>query len=185
MPDHLDTGGPQTVPQALGRLRVALNDGFVQAARELGLTPQQAEVLCTALRPRSVGEIARLVRSDRSNISRVADHLHDRGLIVRRGGERDGRVSMIELTADGRKLAECFIASLEALTQPLRAQWSAQRESLAVELLNALAGAIERTVAQRGEAPQGAADTAPEPELWLLGIAEQASQAARPPVKRA
>lgn len=158
---------PETVPQALGRLRVALNESFIQAGRDLELTPQQAEFLCVALHPRSVGEIARMVRSDRSNISRVAEHLHGRGLITRRGDERDARVSVIELTASGRELAERFLASLEARTEQLRQSWSKTREHEAVQTLNALAGAIEGAVAQH-QPPRP--EPVPEPELWILGV---------------
>jgi len=50
--------GADTVPQALGRLRVALEDAYVRASRELGLTPQQAELLCAAMSPATVGELA-------------------------------------------------------------------------------------------------------------------------------
>jgi hypothetical protein len=58
---------PQTLPQALGRLRVALEDAFQRASRELGLTAQQAELLCAAMRPAAVGDLAHTLRCDRSN----------------------------------------------------------------------------------------------------------------------
>ena len=41
-------GDPQTVPQALGRLRVALNDAYLRASRRHDLTPQQAEIITVA-----------------------------------------------------------------------------------------------------------------------------------------
>src|SRR5215204_2826258 len=44
----------ETLPQALGRLRVALQDAFLQASRTLGLTAQQAELLCAAMAPAAV-----------------------------------------------------------------------------------------------------------------------------------
>jgi DNA-binding MarR family transcriptional regulator len=162
---------PATVPQALGRLRVALNESFAQASRELDLTPQQAEFLCVALRPRSVGEIARMLRSDRSNVSRVADHVARLGLVKRRAGERDARVSVIELTPAGRDRAQRFINRLESLTAPLRSNWSAEHEQAAVETLNALASTIEATLQQA--APQDDQEPEPQPELWLLGLRDQ------------
>src|SRR6266508_3597211 len=52
----------ETVPQALGRLRVALEDAFLQTSRTLGLTAQQAELLCAAMAPAAVGELAQALR---------------------------------------------------------------------------------------------------------------------------
>ncbi|MGH2831474.1 MAG: hypothetical protein ACRDK2_01760, partial [Solirubrobacteraceae bacterium] len=60
-----------SVPQALGRLRVAMDAAYVQASRELGLTPQQAELLCAALRPDALGDLARALRREHSNVSRL------------------------------------------------------------------------------------------------------------------
>src|SRR5918993_250647 len=63
----------ETVPQALGRLRVALDDAFLQASRTLGLTPQQADLLCAAMAPAAVGDLAQALRWDRSNVSHLVD----------------------------------------------------------------------------------------------------------------
>ena len=52
----------ETLPQALGRLRVALEDAFLQASRTLGLTAQQAELLCAAMAPAAVGDLAQALR---------------------------------------------------------------------------------------------------------------------------
>src|SRR2546423_1836234 len=51
-----------TVPQALGRLRVALNASFERASRELGLTPQQAELLCAAMAPGAAPRVAAAIQ---------------------------------------------------------------------------------------------------------------------------
>src|SRR5713226_3858453 len=98
----------ETVPQALGRLRVALEDAFVRASRDLGLTEQQAELLCAAMRPAAVGDLARTLRCDRSNVSRLIDRAGARGLLTRRGDEEDGRVTVVELTPEGEGLARRF-----------------------------------------------------------------------------
>ena len=172
MADRREPRPPETISQALGRLRVAMNEGFRRASRELDLTPQQAEFLCVALRPRSVGEVARILRSDRSNVSRVADHAATLGLVKRRADERDGRVSMIELTPAGRDLAQRFISRLESLTKPVLSSWSDQRERQAVETINTLATAIETTIAQE-LAPNADVEPEPQPELWLLGLSDQ------------
>lgn len=57
----------------------------------------------------------------------------------------DGRVTVIELTADGQRLAERFIKTLESRLQPLLAGWSSKRQHAAVETLTVLADALEWT----------------------------------------
>jgi DNA-binding MarR family transcriptional regulator len=134
-----------TVPQALGRLRVALDDTYTQVSQELGLTAQQAELLCAAMRPASIGELADVLRCDRSNVSRLVDRAARRGLLHRRGEKTDSRVTVIELTADGQRLAERFIKTLESRLQPLLAGWSSKRQRAAIETLTVLADALEGT----------------------------------------
>ena len=142
MAETHQSAGP-TVPQALGRLRVALNDTFVQASREFGLTAQQAELLCAAMRPAAVGELAHALRWERSNVSHLADRAAARGLVRRRGDEADGRVKVIELTPEGQRLAERFIKRLESVTQRLLRSWSARDQRTAVEILTTLAETLE------------------------------------------
>jgi DNA-binding MarR family transcriptional regulator len=134
---------PRTLPPALGRLRVALDDAFQRASRDLGLTAQQAELLCAAMSPAAIGDLARALRCDRSNISRLVDRASTRGLLARRAGADDGRVTLIELTAEGERLARRFIAVLEAQTETLRAGWPPTREQTAVALLNEIADALD------------------------------------------
>jgi DNA-binding MarR family transcriptional regulator len=134
---------PETLPRALGRLRVALDDAFQRASRELGLTAQQAEFLCAALRPTAVGDLAHALRCDRSNVSRLVDRASTRGLVKRGEDEADGRVTIVELTAEGERLARSFIAALEAQTEALRASWPGTREQTAVGLLNEIADALD------------------------------------------
>lgn len=131
------------VPQALGRLRVALDDAYLRASRELGLTPQQAELLCAAMRPVAIGHLAAALRCDRSNVSRLVDRASMRSLLRRRDGDEDGRVTVIELTAEGEALARRFLAALERRTRDLRAGWSPERERRAVDLLNEISDALE------------------------------------------
>jgi DNA-binding MarR family transcriptional regulator len=132
-----------TVPRALGRLRVALDDAYRRASQELGLTAQQAELLCAALHPAAVGDIARVLRCDQSNVTRLVDRASERGLIRRRGHDEDGRVTVIELSPKGRRLAERFIAALEAQLDDLLAGWPAERRQATVVTLNEIADALD------------------------------------------
>lgn len=153
------TTGQNGLPQALGRLRVALENAYLQASRDRGLTPQQAELLCAALKPRSIGELAYRLRCDRSNVSRLVDRAANRGLLYRHGENRDGRVAVIELTPDGRRLAEEFIRTLESFTEPLRSDWSYKREQATVKTLNVLSNTLESALEPRGpETDEGLAE---------------------------
>jgi DNA-binding MarR family transcriptional regulator len=145
MPSRLATPETGTVPQALGRLRVAMDATYAQVSRELGLTVQQAELLCAAMRPAAIGDLADVLRCDRSNVSRLVDRAAGRGLLHRRGEKTDGRVTVIELSADGQRLAERFIDTLESRLQPLLAGWSSKRQHAAIETLTVLAHALEAT----------------------------------------
>ncbi len=132
-----------TVPQALGRLRVALDGAYQRVSRRFGLSPQQAELLCAAMRPGPVGDMARELRCDRSNVTRLADRAADRGLLIRRVGDEDGRVKVIELSPAGMDVAQRFIAALEDELANVLDTWSDRRQRQAVRLLTALAAALE------------------------------------------
>lgn len=128
---------------ALGRLRVALDDSYARASRQMGLTPQQAELLCASMIPAAVGELAERLRCDRSNVSRLVDRGSLRGLIRRRAGEEDGRVTFVELTPEGEQLAHRFLAALESETAALRSTWPNPRKRLAAELMDEISDALE------------------------------------------
>lgn len=136
---------PASVPQALGRLRVALDDSYMRASREHGLTPQQAELLCAALRPISVGALATALRCDQSNVTRLVDRASGRGLLRRNIDSTDARVTLIELSARGRRLAERFIATLENQLTELLADWHTERQHEVVTTLNEIASALTPT----------------------------------------
>ena len=132
------------VPEALGRLRVALDQSYARASRRLGLSAQQAELLCAALRPAAIGEIAGALHCDRSNVSRLADRTSDRGLLRRQESSVDRRQTLIELTPEGRALAEELIHTLSSRVAPLVDSWPPERRAAAVEILSAIAAQLER-----------------------------------------
>ena len=134
---------PTSMPSALGRLRVALEDAYTQAGHQVGITAQQAELLCAALRPASVGDIAVRLRCDRSNVTRLVDRALARGLVIRREGEDDARVRVVELTPEGETLAKTFFAVLESKTAVLRAEWPSGRQELAAGLLDDISEALD------------------------------------------
>ncbi len=138
------------LPPALGRMRVALQDAFERAARELALTTQQAELLCAAINPAPIGDLARRLRCDRSNVSRLVDRASARALLVRRERSDDGRVVVVELTPEGDRLAKRFLAELESQSAELRKRWSTKRQDAAAETINEIANALEVGVNAEG-----------------------------------
>lgn len=137
------TATPATVPRALGGLRVALQDAFARASRDLDLTAQQAELLCAAMCPSPVGDLAHVLRCDRSNVSRLVTRARERGWLTREDGETDGRVSMVVLTPEGERLARRFIASLEEQLAPMLRTWPKAREKAAVELITEITDTLD------------------------------------------
>jgi DNA-binding MarR family transcriptional regulator len=116
---------------------------FGTVSRSLGLTPQQARLLCFTqnLRP-SFGELAALLHCVKTNVTGLVDRLQRRGRLTRRPDPHDRRMTRVHLTGEGEALTEEFQQAINAaLTAPL-ASWSgARRESLA-ELLRGAACAI-------------------------------------------
>ena len=138
-----DASRTNALPNALGRLRVALEAAYESASREVGLSPQQAELLCAAMRPSAVNELAVVLRCDRSNVSRLADRIEAQGLLARIDADEDGRVSVIELTPAGHELARQFINRLAAQTASLRRSWSLAKQQRASQLLSEISSALE------------------------------------------
>jgi DNA-binding MarR family transcriptional regulator len=152
--------GPQpradTVPRALGYLRVALEDAFRRASREHGLTPTQAELLCAAMVPTPVGRLAWTLRCDRTNVTHVVARAAKQGWLERHRDEQDRRSSLIALTPEGAQLAERFIATLEIQLQDLLATWTPQRQRTAIGLITEIATALDHHAARTpDEQPSG------------------------------
>ena len=89
-------------------------------------------------------------------VSRLVDRASKRGLLQRRRAE-DGRVTVVELTADGDELARRFIASLEAQLAPVLALWPRKRQMTAVELMNEISDSLDATLTTDAHTPSGAA----------------------------
>jgi MarR family transcriptional regulator, organic hydroperoxide resistance regulator len=78
---------------------------FLAINQEFDLAPQQA----IALRilgggPRPMGELAKYLMCDSSNVTGITDRLEERGLVRRESGEHDRRVKMLVLTEEGEKV---------------------------------------------------------------------------------
>jgi|SRR5579884_4247596 len=142
----MESRSPDDLPAALGRLRASLNTAYERASGQLGLSAQQAELLCAAMAPKPTGQLARALHCDRSNVTRMVDRASARGLMGRRSDEVDGRVTTITLTPSGRRLAQRLIAILEGQTADLRRAWPEARTRIAVDILTEISSALEKAI---------------------------------------
>jgi MarR family transcriptional regulator, organic hydroperoxide resistance regulator len=86
---------------------------FLEIARGLGLTPAGLGAVRFLDEPRTMSEVAGFLNCDPSNVTGIVDGLEERGLARRRPGERDRRVKLIELTAEGRRTRARLIRAVE------------------------------------------------------------------------
>jgi DNA-binding MarR family transcriptional regulator len=89
---------------------------FMAINQEFDLAPQQA----IALRilgggPRKMGELAKFLACDSSNVTGITDRLEQRGLVRRTSAEHDRRVKLLVLTEEGERMRT---AITERLAEP-------------------------------------------------------------------
>lgn len=147
------TDPTDAIASGLVRLMLSMEALYNRQSRKAGLTAQQAQLLCTAARRKAgLGEIAEVLHCDRSNVSRLLDRVTRRGLAHRVADTRDGRVSVLELSPDGREIVNSFETDLAARLGRLIAGWPARQRQAAAGTLAALIDAIQRDLAEEDEA---------------------------------
>jgi DNA-binding MarR family transcriptional regulator len=149
---------PTNLGQGLMRLAFAVEAVYARASRDLDLTSQQAQLLCAVglasdengrpvaiNRPTPVGRLAAALHCDQSNASHLVERAVKRGLLTRRrGADKDGRVTLVELTDAGRRRLDEFTANLlNAEIEPRFAAWPPERQAAALETLNSLADTLD------------------------------------------
>jgi MarR family transcriptional regulator, organic hydroperoxide resistance regulator len=99
---------------------------FMAVLRQYDLVPPHWIALQALEKPMPMGELARVLVCDNSNITWITDRLEERGLVERRPAERDRRVKLLVLTAEGRRVRERIQA---ALSEPPAAITALPREN--------------------------------------------------------
>jgi len=103
-----ETGRTDPASQAwslLHWLMLSSKPRFMAINQEFDLAPQQAIALrILGSGPQPMGELARFLMCDSSNVTGITDRLEERGLVRREPGEKDRRVKMLVLTPEGEKL---------------------------------------------------------------------------------
>jgi DNA-binding MarR family transcriptional regulator len=90
------------------RLSVTRTARRLRQEADADLTPSQVAALAAIERhgPLTPSELATAERIQRPTVTRVAANLEERGLVQRTGDPRDGRVSLLTATDEGRALLE-------------------------------------------------------------------------------
>ena len=106
---------------SLVKLMHLLQDVYAETSRPLGLTPQQAHLLCVLLGgPLGMTELSRILSIERSSLTSMVDRLERRDLLARTADPTDRRACQISLTAPGTSLAHkahnAYTARIDALT---------------------------------------------------------------------
>jgi len=86
------------------RIHWAEKPRFMAIGQEFDLAPQQGMALRALHEPRPMGELAKFLACDNSNVTGIVDRLEERGLVERRAAERDRRVKLIVLTEEGHRV---------------------------------------------------------------------------------
>jgi MarR family transcriptional regulator, organic hydroperoxide resistance regulator len=74
-------------------------------AQEFELAPQQAIALrMLGTGPKPMGELAKMLFCDSSNVTGISDRLEERGLVRREASAEDRRVKLLRLTDEGERM---------------------------------------------------------------------------------
>lgn len=147
------TDPTSAVASGLVRLMLSMEALYSRQSRKVGLTAQQAQLLCTAARRKAgLGEIAEVLHCDRSNVSRLLDRVTRRGLAHRAADTRDGRVSVLELSPGGQAIVNSFEIDLAARLGNLIAGWPARKRQATASILAALINAIQHDLDEEDRA---------------------------------
>lgn len=103
----------------LHRIAFSQRPAFVAVAREFDLMPPHVIALRSLERPIPMGELARLLACDNSNVTGIIDRLEERGLVERRAAKGDRRVKLVALTPEGRRLKEGVDARMAEPPAPI------------------------------------------------------------------
>ena len=109
----VETSGTTTAkPELASEVWIAMLEFFfvkgrprmLELWREFDLMPPQQMMLGLLDEPQPMGELAKHMHCDNSNITGIVDRLTERGLVERRAAEGDRRVKLVALTDEGRAI---------------------------------------------------------------------------------
>src|SRR5204862_1694123 len=92
---------------------------WMAVIREYDLVPPHWIALQTLEEPTPMGELAKRLACDNSNVTWITDRLEERGLVERRPATHDRRVRLLVLTDAGRRLRGEVAARLATPPPPI------------------------------------------------------------------
>jgi DNA-binding MarR family transcriptional regulator len=101
-----------------------------------------------------LGELATVMRCDRSNVSRLTERVASRGLVARHGIERDRRVKVVRLSDEGQRVVDAFTERLESRLQAVVAELPEGDRDQAARMLSTLTDALNRGPASAEGPPE-------------------------------
>jgi DNA-binding MarR family transcriptional regulator len=138
---------------SVGALALRITDRLHSAHAEVtDRSLSSVAALCALgdfLEPASIDDLRRVVGLTSSATVRLVDGLERDGLARREAGE-DGRVSLVRLTATGRRLATRLAAARAAVLTDVLAPLTARERSTLAELVDQLLVPLARTPTPRG-----------------------------------
>jgi DNA-binding MarR family transcriptional regulator len=88
----------------LQKLAFSQRPQWMAVIREYDLIPPHWIALQALEEPKPMGELAKQLSCDNSNVTWITDRLEERGLVTRTQADYDRRVRLLVLTDEGRKL---------------------------------------------------------------------------------
>jgi MarR family transcriptional regulator, organic hydroperoxide resistance regulator len=85
---------------------------WLAVIREYDLVPPHWIALQTLEEPKPMGELAKQLACDNSNVTWITDRLEERGLVTRTQAPHDRRVRLLVLTDEGHRLRDEISARL-------------------------------------------------------------------------
>jgi DNA-binding MarR family transcriptional regulator len=135
----------QDIYLALNKLAVLLDDFDRRLFASSGLSGRQFWALSHLDERcgRPMAELARLLLTDKSNVTGIVDHLEREGLALRTPSASDRRVTLITLTAAGRRLRDHLRAGHDAVLSEVLAPVEGQQEQRALAVLELIQASLE------------------------------------------
>jgi DNA-binding MarR family transcriptional regulator len=127
----------------LQRVAFSQRPRWMAVIREYDLVPPHWIALQTLEEPKPMGELAKQLACDNSNVTWITDRLEERGLVERQAAPHDRRVKLLVLTNKGRRVREHIEARLADAPPPI--------ETLSREDQRALRDILRRAVEQLDE----------------------------------
>lgn len=135
-----DTAESEEILELVFGVMGRFKEHFMEAVKDLNLTPPQAHALRFLAQPVSQRELATCLGYDASNITGIVDRLEERGLVERQTDPDDRRVKQLLITPEGRAALERLRLNLVA-DNPLVANLDAAERRVFRDLLRKLVGA--------------------------------------------